>query len=82
MQLGAGRATKEDTVDPAAGIMLAAKAGQQVRKGDLLATLYTNKQNDESDWVKCFQESVSYGDHATSANVVLEDRLAVVGQSA
>ena len=38
--LGAGRATKEDAIDPAAGIMLAAKTGAYLKKGDLMATLY------------------------------------------
>ena len=38
--LGAGRATKEDTIDMAAGIVLAAKTGDRVERGDLLATLY------------------------------------------
>lgn len=38
--LGAGRATKEDAIDPAAGIVLAAKTGTYLEKGDLMATLY------------------------------------------
>ncbi len=38
--LGAGRATKEDAIDPAAGIVLAAKTGTRLEKGDLMATLY------------------------------------------
>lgn len=38
--LGAGRATKEDAIDPAAGIVLAAKTGTRFEKGDLMATLY------------------------------------------
>lgn len=38
--LGAGRATKEDDIDPAAGIMLAAKTGDRVEAGDVLATIY------------------------------------------
>ena len=38
--LGAGRATKEESIDPAAGIMLGAKTGDRVEPGDLVATLY------------------------------------------
>ena len=37
---GAGRAVKEDTIDPGAGILLACKVGDRVSKGDLLATVY------------------------------------------
>jgi pyrimidine-nucleoside phosphorylase len=42
---GAGRATKEDSIDLSAGIMLAKKVGDTVRKGDLLATVYGNDQS-------------------------------------
>jgi pyrimidine-nucleoside phosphorylase len=42
---GAGRATKEDTIDLSAGIVLAKKVGDSVAKGELLATVYGNDQN-------------------------------------
>jgi pyrimidine-nucleoside phosphorylase len=42
--LGAGRATKEDSIDYSAGILLHAKLGDYVQKGDTLATLYTNDE--------------------------------------
>jgi len=45
MILGAGRATKEDSIDHAAGIILEVKPGDFVEKGQLLATLYTNDPN-------------------------------------
>lgn len=41
--LGAGRMTKEDTIDFAAGIVLSKKTGDFAKKGDVLARLYTNK---------------------------------------
>lgn len=40
--LGAGRERKEDMIDPAAGILLLKKPGNYVRKGEMLAQLYTN----------------------------------------
>ncbi len=43
MLLGAGRPTKEDTIDPTAGIMLRATVGAFVTTGSVLATLYTSK---------------------------------------
>ena len=46
MALGAGRVQKEDTVYPGAGILFHKKTGDPIEKGDLLATLYTNKQED------------------------------------
>jgi pyrimidine-nucleoside phosphorylase len=42
MRLGAGRPAKEDSIDPAAGIILRKTAGAPVAAGDVLATLYTN----------------------------------------
>lgn len=39
---GAGRATKEDDIDLSAGIYLHKKIGDQVSKGDVLATIYGN----------------------------------------
>lgn len=44
MELGAGRKTKEDRVDLAVGIVLNKKCGDYVEKGELLATIYANKQ--------------------------------------
>lgn len=42
MLLGAGRAKKEDSIDYASGITLTKKVGDVVKKGDILAYLYTN----------------------------------------
>ncbi|MEH7095087.1 pyrimidine-nucleoside phosphorylase [Neobacillus vireti] len=42
MILGAGRATKESTIDLAVGLVLRKKIGDQVKKGDSLVTLYSN----------------------------------------
>jgi pyrimidine-nucleoside phosphorylase len=39
---GAGRARKEDSIDLAAGIVLGYKVGDEVAKGDILATIYGN----------------------------------------
>ena len=43
--LGAGRNTKEDVIDPTAGIMLCKKTGDFVKKGETLAVLYSGKQS-------------------------------------
>ncbi len=47
MLLGAGRATKEDVIDMGVGIVLGKKVGDQLVKGDILATVYTNGKNTE-----------------------------------
>ncbi|MEI6308109.1 MAG: thymidine phosphorylase [bacterium] len=43
MLLGAGRQKKGDVVDPGAGLLLARKVGEEVRRGERLATLYSNQ---------------------------------------
>ncbi len=45
MKLGAGRETKDDVIDMAAGIVLNKKLGDKVSKGDLLLTMYTERPN-------------------------------------
>lgn len=42
--LGAGRTRIGEGVDPAAGIVLAKKVGDQVREGDVIATLHTSDE--------------------------------------
>lgn len=44
VSLGAGRLNKGDVIDPCAGIVLNCKVGDSVSKGDILATLYSNKE--------------------------------------
>ncbi len=44
MILGAGRETKEQAIDPLAGIMLLAKTGDEVKQGDTLAVLHTSDE--------------------------------------
>lgn len=45
MRLGAGRATKEDHIDPTAGIILHRTVGETVAEGGVLATLYTSDES-------------------------------------
>ena len=42
--LGAGRETKESDIDFSAGLILHKKYGDEVKKGDVLVTLYTSKE--------------------------------------
>ena len=43
--LGAGREKKDDLIDMTAGIILNKKTGDKIKKGDIIATLYTNNEN-------------------------------------
>ncbi len=47
--LGAGRATKEDVIDPAVGLVVHCKAGARVRAGTPLATLYLAREEGQDE---------------------------------
>ncbi|KXX67333.1 thymidine phosphorylase [Flammeovirga sp. SJP92] len=57
MMLGAGRETKEDKIDHAVGIVLNKKIGDQISKGDTLATLYYREENQKLSEAKELLES-------------------------
>ena len=42
LNLGAGRKTKDDKIDYNAGIVIKKNIGEEIKKGDILASLYTN----------------------------------------
>ena len=44
-KLGAGREKKEDIIDYSAGIYLNKKVGEKVSNGEIIATIYTSKEN-------------------------------------
>ncbi|UTR08065.1 pyrimidine-nucleoside phosphorylase [Alkalihalobacillus sp. LMS6] len=56
MQLGAGRATKEDKIDLAVGLKLKKKIGDRVEVGEPLVTLFANREEVE-DIKELVQES-------------------------
>jgi len=56
MKIGAGRATAEDVINPAVGIVLEKKAGDCVGKGDVLAYIHHDTPLDE-DWINDFYNS-------------------------
>jgi thymidine phosphorylase len=51
LQLGAGRLTKDDVIEPKAGIIFNSKIGDRIKKGDVIAELFTDKKR-EIDSVK------------------------------
>ena len=49
MSLGAGRENKEDTIDYSAGIIVNKNINDYIQEGDIIMTLYTNKEITEVD---------------------------------
>lgn len=62
--LGAGRAVKTDSVDPAAGIVLCRKTGDAVRKGEPIAELFASSEGKLQAGKARFLEALSFGDAA------------------
>ena len=60
--LGAGRETKESTIDFSAGLILHKKYGDEVKEGDSLVTLYTSKESALADAEKMYREAIAIGD--------------------
>ena len=59
--LGAGRASKEDEIDHAAGIIIAKKTGDRIKKGDTLCTLYSNNEKAFAEAEKMYLSSLVVG---------------------
>lgn len=58
--LGAGRITKEDSIDFSAGIIINKKTGDFVQKGETLCTFYTNIQKDFSQEIQRYVDAVKF----------------------
>lgn len=59
--LGAGRITKEDTIDFAAGIVLQKKTGDKVEAGECLATLYADHEEKFAAAEEMFRAALTFG---------------------
>ena len=58
--LGAGREKKDDIIDMTAGIILNKKTGDKIKKGDIIATLYTNNKNSLKSSKEKFIKAVEF----------------------
>lgn len=59
VELGAGRAAKEDAVDPRAGFILHKKTGDHIKKGETFATIHTNKKEILDNAKKVISDAVT-----------------------
>ena len=55
MRLGARRATKDDVVDHAVGVLVHRKRGDRVEAGEALATVHARDQADLAAVAACFE---------------------------
>ena len=71
--LGAGRNTKEDRIDPAAGILLQAKTGDRVDRGEPLAFLFADSEERLDAAEAKFLQSTRIGDAAPEKRPLILD---------
>ncbi len=71
MDLGAGRVKKDDVIDLAAGIILKYHINEKVKKGEILATLYSNRTIDKR-LIDKMKESISISKSKNSEELIYE----------
>jgi pyrimidine-nucleoside phosphorylase len=73
LELGAGRQTKEDSIDPAVGIVCNAKRGAVVAKGDVLAEVHARDEASAERGVDAVLAAYEIGDDAPREHGILLD---------
>jgi pyrimidine-nucleoside phosphorylase len=71
--LGAGRQTKEDDVDPTAGLVLEKRLGDAARPGEPMARLFT-RATDDADFAERLQDAFAFSEEPPDVPPVLMDR--------
>lgn len=69
MLLGAGRTTKDDTIDLGVGLVLHQKVGDHVQTGDIICTVHSNEKNPASV-LDIVQKNIMIGKHATPSKLI------------
>jgi pyrimidine-nucleoside phosphorylase len=62
LKLGAGRLTKDDKIDPKAGIIFYSKIGDKVKRGDVIAELHTDKKNILNELKKQMYSAIEFSE--------------------
>jgi pyrimidine-nucleoside phosphorylase len=69
MMLGAGRRTKEETIDYAVGLYLNKKVGDVVKEGESLVTIYANRE-DVEDVKQVLYENIEIGESGKEPTLI------------
>lgn len=75
LEIGAGRRSKEDRIDPVAGIILRKKLGDRVKKGETLALLHTNNSTYMKTAEALFQKAVAIAGEIPQIDPLLNCRI-------
>lgn len=75
VSLGAGRVTKTDVIDPAAGIIMRKKTGDAVSVGDSIMTLYSDSEAKLSDAAERIKSDLRYSDAPVTGGALIYSRI-------
>lgn len=71
--LGAGRHKKGDVLDLSAGIYLHKKVGDFVEKGEKIATIYTEKENEVEGAINRIKNAYAFSDNREEYKLIIEE---------
>ncbi|MGR5589690.1 thymidine phosphorylase [Peptoniphilus grossensis] len=71
--LGAGRHKKGDVLDLSAGIYLHKKVGDFVEKGEKIATIYTEKENEVAGAIERIKAAYTFSDKREDYKLIIEE---------
>ena len=72
MILGAGRSTKEESIDYGAGLTIEAKTGDRVEKGMTLGYLYTNREDTVKPAEERYLAALTFGSEAPQKTELIQ----------
>ncbi len=81
IELGAGRRTKEDKIDPVSGITLTKKIGDAVEKGETIAICYTNSNQVQHLVTEMLENAVTIGSNQPEISPMITHRVDANGIS-
>jgi len=79
LELGAGRVSKEDTIDPSAGIILRKKIGDKVKQGETIAECFTNKEVAADRVRQMLKDAVTVGPIRPEVPARITDKVTIDG---
>jgi thymidine phosphorylase len=79
VSLGAGRVRVDDTIDPSVGFVITAKPGDQVKKGEPLATVFASDDEGLRKGLDVLARSIVIGDGPATALPLISHRVTSSG---
>ena len=71
LRLGAGRMTKEDSIDSGAGIIFNKTVGDKINKSDVICTLYSSNEEILEEAAELMKSGICTGENKKSSDVII-----------